>query len=266
MPRGGARKTVRGRRSGLRSFRNSSNPVVSVVIPVMNERRTIAAVLRQVYRVHPRVEAIVVANGSTDGTAAIAQRMGAKVVTYPFPLGHDVGRAIGARIARGRVLLFTDGDIVIAARDLIPFVRAVEQGTDVALNKYIGPVNKFDVHSVVLAKHALNVSLSRPDLAGTSLTAVPHAVSRKTLETIGPEQLAVPPKAHAMAVHCGLQVRAVHHVDVGARNRLRRRGSGRDPVEELIVGDHLEAMHWILQHSGGRGGKTDLFRIREYAR
>lgn len=244
----------------------AAEPKVSVVIPAMNERKTIAQCILNASRVHGETEVIVVANGSRDGTADIARRMGARVIEYPFPLGHDVGRSIGAREAKGDIVLFMDADFVIPASDLVPFVRAVENGVDVALNSYLGPVRKTNVHHVVIAKHALNSALSRPDLKGCSLTTVPHALSKKALQMIGIDMLAVPPLAHAAAIHKGLNVRAVHHIDVGSKNPRRRRAAGADPLATLIVGDHLEAIGWLIRHTNPRGCRDDLQRQREKVR
>ncbi|MFF2483993.1 glycosyltransferase family 2 protein [Paenibacillus sp. NPDC058071] len=245
---------------------SEAQPLVSVIIPVMNERATIRRVIREAFKVHSRTEVIVVANGSTDGSAIIAGRMGAKVLHYPKPLGHDVGRSIGALAASGDVLLFIDGDMVIPAAKLRPFVRAVFAGVDAALNDYSGPVQKSSVHSVVLAKHALNVMLDRIDLKGVSFTAVPHAISRRCLSAIGADCLSVPPLAHAKAVKHGLNVSAVYPVNVGKMNKPRRRREKINPLEKLIFGDHLEAMHWIISVTDERGGFTDLMRRREHAR
>ncbi|MDF2667913.1 MAG: family 2 glycosyl transferase [Paenibacillus sp.] len=247
--------------------RNSTSPKVSVIIPVVNERRTIGPIIANAFRVHRDTEVIVVSNGSTDGTKQIAERMGARVIEYPEALGHDVGRSLGAKEAKGSIILFLDGDIVIQPIALIPFVRAVENGIDVALNSYQGPTNKVNVHGVVLAKHALNIALSRPELKGSSLTTIPHAMSKKALDLIGYEQLVVPPKAQAIGIMRGLDIRAVHYVDVGRTNRIRKRKRGEgDPLESLIVGDHLEAIHWLTNSTNSRGNQPDLTRVRNVVR
>jgi glycosyltransferase involved in cell wall biosynthesis len=269
---GGEHLSLRGKKSrrkkrGPFRIRNCETPKVSVVIPVMNERKTIKRVIRQAYRVHPQTEIIIVANGSTDGTKAWAQKMGAHVIAYDSPLGHDVGRGIGARAAKGDIILFTDGDIVIPTKDLAQLVKAVENGVDVALNKYRGPTRKKNVHPVVLAKHALNSALLRSDLRGASMTTIPHALSRRALDLIGAENLVVPPKALAVAVEKGLAVKDVHYINVGRKNpRRRKRKNGLDPLQGLIIGDHLEAIHWLIHETNIRGNKSDLTRRRDAVR
>nr|WP_256208546.1 glycosyltransferase [Paenibacillus sp. CF384] len=244
-----------------------TNPLVSVIIPVMNERRTIGKVIQEAKKVHSSVEVIVVINGSTDGSAAIAKRKGAKVIPFAEPLGHDVGRSVGAAAASGQVLLFLDGDMIIPASGLKPFVQSVlHGGVDVALNDYSGPTNKSSVHSVVLAKHALNSILRRPDLKGTSMTAVPHAISRSALTRIGADALAIPPLAHAKAVQHGLTVSAVKRINVGKLNLPRKQRERTNPLELLIVGDHLEAIDWLTKQTDDRGGYTDMARKRYLAR
>ncbi|WP_025699861.1 glycosyltransferase family 2 protein, partial [Paenibacillus forsythiae] len=125
---------------------------------------TIAAAVTEARKIGLRCEVIVVANGSTDGTAEIAASCGARVISCAEPLGHDVGRSVGAEAAKGDILLFTDGDLVIPAKQLRPFAAAVRGGVDIALNDYSGPVRRLRPHPVVLSKHALNLLLGRPDL------------------------------------------------------------------------------------------------------
>ena len=259
------RKTIRPKKR--KPLINHPEPLVSIIIPALNEKATLPAVLREAGRIHPRSETIVVANGSTDGTPDVARRLGAKVIWGPDPLGHDVGRRVGAEAAKGRALLFIDADMVIPAGRLRPFADAVlEGGVDVALNGYSGPPNRREPHPVVVAKHVLNAWLARPDLRGASLTAVPHALSRKALETIGPSVLDVPPLALAAAVIRGLEVRAVHTVQVGRLNPRRRRKDSRDLLTSLVLGDHLQAIHGLIQEKGVRGGYDDLGRLRDKVR
>lgn len=237
-------------------------PKVSVIIPAMNERRTIASVITRARKVHSDTEVIVVANGCTDGTDRIARRMGAEVITFEHPLGHDIGRSVGAKHAKGDILLFTDADIVIPTRRLIPFVQAVAKGADMALNRYNGKTSVRNPHSVVVAKYALGAALNRTDLAGSSTTTIPHAISRRLLEAIGCDALAIPPLALASAIHGGWNVVRAAYVEVGKSNPRKRRHRKEDPLKRLIIGDHLEALEWLIDRTNERGGLTDLSRKR----
>lgn len=253
-------------RKSVQRLYNHPEPLVSIIIPAMNEKATLAAVLREAGRVHPRSETIVVANGSTDGTPEVARSLGAKVILSENPLGHDVGRRTGASVAKGSVLLFIDADMVIPSNQLRPYVDAVVSGVDVALNGYSGPAGKLKTHPVVVAKYVLNSWMLRPDLQGTSMTAVPHALSRKALDVIGLESLEIPPLAQAKAIAWGLNVQAVHTIPVGRLNPARRKNGDVDALTSLIAGDHLEALHWLIQHRGSRGGFDDLGRLRDKVR
>lgn len=253
-------KSHANRTSAETAGRSSENPHVSVIVPVMNERRTLGRVIREAFRVHSRTEVIAVLNGSTDGSLRIARKSGAKVLVYDRPLGHDVGRAVGAKEASGSVLLFVDADIVVPAGKLKKFVDAVDGGTDVALNDYSGPVQEVNVHGVVLAKHALNAWLGRADLAGASMTTIPHAISRKALNAIGASALSVPPLAHTMAIRKGLKIERAAAVPVGRLNPKRTKRERTHSLEPLIVGDHLEAIEWWLSQTDSRGGHGDGFR------
>jgi glycosyltransferase involved in cell wall biosynthesis len=88
----------------------ASRPVVSAVIPALNEEEPIAAVVRAVAQ-QPVDEIVVVDNGSTDRTAKRAMAAGARIVNEPR---RGYGRACRAGVAAVRpdcsVILFLDGD------------------------------------------------------------------------------------------------------------------------------------------------------------
>lgn len=206
---------------------------------------------------------IAVVNGSTDKTAEKARLAGARVIRYSEPLGHDVGRSIGAMHARGQILLFVDADFAIPAKRLRAYVRAVQRGHDVVLNGYSGFANAKTMHSTSEAKRLLNHILQRGDLMGSSLTTVPHAMTKSAAEIIGYDELAVPPKAHAKAIVSGLSVTRAPAIEVSKWNRKRFRREGSDSVERLILGDHAEATQYLTEVKGHRAGLTDLRRHRE---
>jgi len=80
---------------------------ITVVIPCLNEEQGIQEVLREVPSFIDEV--VVVDNGSTDRTAAVARQMGARVVTE---LNRGYGRAYksGFSQATGDIIVTLDGD------------------------------------------------------------------------------------------------------------------------------------------------------------
>ncbi|GIP31293.1 hypothetical protein J2TS4_05030 [Paenibacillus sp. J2TS4] len=238
---------------------------IGVVLSVQNEAQTLPLVLRELSRL-PLHELIIIVNGSTDASLSLARNVpGATVVHYQEPVGHDVGRAIGAKLATSDILVFVDADFIIPAERLVPFVTAVDRGMDVALNNispYLKPSRSLD--RVTYLKEFLNRILGRPDLRANSLTAVPHAISRKALDMIGCHQLMVPPKAQASAIIKGLVVGAPGSVEVLKANRHKAGNVGRmNMVSELIAGDHLEALQFAMDELGGRLWFSDHGRRRD---
>lgn len=80
-----------------------STATVAVVIPALNEAKTVGAVVRRVREVLPGAAVIVVDDGSSDGTGAVAQAAGAQVVTHAAPGGYSTALKDGfaAAIAGG---------------------------------------------------------------------------------------------------------------------------------------------------------------------
>jgi cellulose synthase/poly-beta-1,6-N-acetylglucosamine synthase-like glycosyltransferase len=119
------------RRSGLATADGSRT--VSVIVPARNEAHNLPALLGSLAALDRRPdEILVVDDGSTDDTAAIARAAGAKVLSPP-PLpagwaGKPWACATGARAARGELLLFTDADTVHGPGSLGAAIAALEEG------------------------------------------------------------------------------------------------------------------------------------------
>ena len=85
----------------------------SIVIPALNEARYIADTLDSLKEQDfgGRYEVIVVDNASTDDTAIIAERLGARVVKETRP-GVCYARQKGTELAKGEIVISTDADTV----------------------------------------------------------------------------------------------------------------------------------------------------------
>ena len=110
---------------------------ISVIVPVLNEEKSIAATLRALAQLQT-YETIVVDGGSHDGTRAIAAEFPVKIVAAERGRARQMNR--GAREASGEVLLFLHADTCLpptAFADIAAALgdpRAVGGRFDVALD------------------------------------------------------------------------------------------------------------------------------------
>jgi rSAM/selenodomain-associated transferase 2 len=80
---------------------------VSVIVPVLNEEKSIASTLEALQYLKP-YEVIVVDGGSTDRTREIVAQSRARIVASPAGRARQLNQ--GARWARGEILLFLHAD------------------------------------------------------------------------------------------------------------------------------------------------------------
>jgi glycosyltransferase involved in cell wall biosynthesis len=102
---------------------------VLVVIPAYNEASSVASVVTEVLQSAPKVHVLVVDDASTDGTATLARKAGADVVTNVFNLGVGGAMRVGFRYAtarRYRAVVQVDGDGQHDARDLPQLLAPLE--------------------------------------------------------------------------------------------------------------------------------------------
>ncbi|UTI66830.1 glycosyltransferase family 2 protein [Paraconexibacter antarcticus] len=98
--------------------------MTDVILPVLNESAAIPWVLG---RMPPGLTPIVVDNGSTDGSGALAARLGAQIVHEPQP-GFGAACFAGLRAATADVVCFMDCDASLDPGDLARVLDPVERG------------------------------------------------------------------------------------------------------------------------------------------
>ncbi len=121
-PHDGGRSDSRGAVTAPGQF------VVGVVIPALNEERALASVLDAI----PNWVALVIVadNGSTDGTAAVARRCGATVVTEPVRgYGRACQTAVAALPAAVDVVVFIDGDASDVPEEMAKLLQPLADGS-----------------------------------------------------------------------------------------------------------------------------------------
>ena len=119
---------------------------ISVVIPCLNEEQAIGDVvawgLQGIEASGRRGEVIVVDNGSSDASAAIAREAGARVVHEPR-LGYGSAYLRGLAEARGRYVFMADGDGTYDLRNLTPFLEQLDQGKEFVLgSRFEGNIHR----------------------------------------------------------------------------------------------------------------------------
>ncbi len=121
---------------------------VSVVIPAYNEARVIArclgSLLDQTHRPH---EVIVVDDGSTDETQAIARGFGGVTLLTQSHEGSGAARNRGAQAATGDILCFLDADMRFArdflSRLIAPIAAGAAIGTFHAVEYVANPQERW---------------------------------------------------------------------------------------------------------------------------
>jgi glycosyltransferase involved in cell wall biosynthesis len=83
---------------------------ISVILPAKNESEGLGRTLPALAAALPGAEVIVVDDGSSDETAAVARSFGAVVVSSPYSMGNGAAIKRGTRAANGDVLVFMDAD------------------------------------------------------------------------------------------------------------------------------------------------------------
>jgi Glycosyl transferase family 2 len=115
---------------------NGDGPLVSVVIPCLNEAECIercVTLAREALDTNGLDgEVIVCDNGSTDGSGALAAKAGARVTRERRP-GYGSAYLAGFKAARGRYIVMVDADLTYDFADIPRFVDELEGGAQMVI-------------------------------------------------------------------------------------------------------------------------------------
>jgi len=119
-------------------------PELTILMPCLNEAETLASCIRKAKDFLARSgvvgEVLVADNGSTDGSQAIAEALGARVVSVA-ERGYGAALIAGIRAARGRFVIMGDSDDSYDFSALDPFLAKLREGYDLVMgNRFQGGI------------------------------------------------------------------------------------------------------------------------------
>lgn len=106
---------------------------VSIILPAKNEAEGLRQTLPRLRAAQPDAELIVVDDGSSDDTAAVAAGFGARVLSSPYSMGNGAAIKRGARAATGEILVFMDADGQHDPAEVAGLLERLAQGYDMVV-------------------------------------------------------------------------------------------------------------------------------------
>lgn len=103
--------------------------MIDIILPCLDEAAALPWVLS---RIPQGAQAIVVDNGSTDGSAQLAARLGARVITCP-ERGYGAACHAGLSAARAELVAFCDCDGSLDPTDALRLAAVIRRGADLAV-------------------------------------------------------------------------------------------------------------------------------------
>jgi glycosyltransferase involved in cell wall biosynthesis len=114
------------------SMDGEKQPIYSIIIPTLNESKSIGDVLQKIPDFVRSKGEIIVVDASKDNTAAIAEKNGARIIrTKKRGKGYQI--KIGVESSMGRVLVLMDGDGEHPPEYIGKLLEELDKGYDIVL-------------------------------------------------------------------------------------------------------------------------------------
>ena len=118
---------------------------LTLLMPCLDEALTLPACLQEARETLEKLqvsgEILIADNGSTDGSQAIAEAAGARVIPVT-QRGYGHALNTGIQAARGRYVIMADADGSYDFRESGPMLEALRQGADIAMgNRFAGGIH-----------------------------------------------------------------------------------------------------------------------------
>src|SRR5438445_12538689 len=121
----------------------AGEPLVSVVIPCLNEAENIQACIfaarDAIALMGVHGEVVVADNDSEDDSARLAEEAGARVV-IERRRGYGSAYLAGFAAARGRYIVMADADLTYDFKEIPRFVSALEDGAEMVIGDRMGNI------------------------------------------------------------------------------------------------------------------------------
>ena len=119
----------------------SSNPLVSVILPALNEEEAIPIVVADIRTWVPDAEIIVVDDGSTDATAQVAHDLGCVVIRHDHNRGKGSALRSGLAVAHGEAIISMDADATYPASAIPEMAELLKDHDFVRANRVLNQSN-----------------------------------------------------------------------------------------------------------------------------
>lgn len=230
------------------------NKSLSIIFPVWNSKEILLAMIKVCEKLNPS-EIIIVADEECNVIKELRNNKLCSFVIRDTNLQEDTGRLLGIKAAKGDVLLFLDGDIMLPQKTLAEFVEPIQsRNADVVLHKLEHYIKKNQILSPNMVwSQVINEVLDRNDLKIDSLQSYPHALTKEIVKVIGPNTFTNPILAHMKIIDHGWRISRVQGPDFIQLKQIH-------PYHEknkTNYRNHFEALsEWFL-YKGIRGGFTN---------